>query len=82
MDSSVRVHIKLHSRFREHLPPEARGRATVTLPEGATVADLLDHLGIVRRVQLVTINGEQESDRTRALREGDEVRIFPFVVGG
>lgn len=78
----MHVHVKLHSRFREHLPPEARGRATVTLPEDASVADLLEHLGIVRRVQLVIVNGEQEADRTRALREGDEVRIFPFVVGG
>lgn len=78
----MQVHVKLHSRFREHLPPEARGQATIALPDGATVQHLLDHLGIVRRVQLMTVNDESETDRARVLHDGDRVRIFPFVVGG
>jgi molybdopterin converting factor small subunit len=76
------VHVRLYSRFREHLPPEAKGQATITLPDGATVGHLLDHLGIVRRVQLMMINDEPETDRARVLHDGDQVRIFPFVVGG
>jgi sulfur carrier protein ThiS len=76
------VHVKLFSRFRRHLPPEARGEADVELPQGATVAHLLDHLGISGRVQLVSVNDDPEPDRERVLREGDRVRVFPFVVGG
>lgn len=78
----MQVHVKLFSRFREHLPREARGEATLDLPDGATVGDLLDRLGIVRRVQLIAINDQPETDRARVLREGDRVRVFPFVVGG
>jgi sulfur carrier protein ThiS len=78
----MQLHVKLFSRFREHLPSEARGQATIELPGGATVGQLLEYLGIVRRVQLITINGEAETDRARILHDGDRVHIFPFVVGG
>ena len=78
----MQVHVKLFSRFREHLPPEARGKATIHLPEDATVADLLAHLGITGRVQLVSVNDKPETDRARTLQDGDKVRILPFVVGG
>jgi sulfur carrier protein ThiS len=78
----MQVHVKLFSRFREHLPPEARGEATIELPAGATVEHLLDHLGIGRRVRFIAVNGERENDRDRVLCDGDAVRIFPIVVGG
>jgi molybdopterin converting factor small subunit len=78
----MHIHVKLFSRFREHLPAEARGAATIDLPPGATVGDLVDQLGIVRRVKLITVNNQPEADLTRPLGEGDSVRIFPFVVGG
>jgi sulfur carrier protein ThiS len=78
----MRVQVKLFSRFREVLPPQARGQATVELPDGATVAHLLDHLGIVQPVRLVSINNQPEGDHGRLLRDGDQVLIFPFVSGG
>jgi molybdopterin converting factor small subunit len=76
------VHVKLFSRFRDHLPRESRGEATIDLPDGATVQTLITHLGITRRVKLITVNGERETDKDRVLSEGDGVRIFPVVVGG
>ena len=76
------VHVKLYSRFREHLPREARGEATVDLPDGSTVDQLVAHLAITKRVKVITVNGERETDRGRTLCEGDAVRIFPVVVGG
>ena len=76
------IYVKLFSRFRAHLPAEARGQATLDLPDGATLAGLLDHLDISARVQLISVNDQPEPDRDRVLRDGDEVRIFPFVVGG
>jgi molybdopterin converting factor small subunit len=78
----MQVQVKLFSRFREHLPPEARGEATIQLPDGATIDDLVDRLGIVRRIKLITINGERQADYSRRLYDGDKVRIFPVVVGG
>jgi sulfur carrier protein ThiS len=79
---AMQVHVKLQSRFREHLPPAARGEATIELPESATVDQLLAHLNIERRVRLVTVNDEPETDPGRVLRDGDSIRVFPFVVGG
>lgn len=79
----MQVHIHLFSILREHLPPGSeRGRATVALPEGATVADLVAHLGITRRVRLVVVNGVQEENPQRSLAEGDQVKLFPTMVGG
>jgi len=79
----MQIHVHLFSILREHLPPGGeRGRATVTLPEGVTVADLIAHLGIARRVRLVTVNGVQEKDRGRPLQDGDDVKLFPAMVGG
>lgn len=69
--------------MREHLPPDGeRGRATVTLPEDTTIADLITHLGITRRLRLVVVNGVQEEDRQRSLQDGDQVKLFPTMVGG
>ena len=78
----MRVHVKLYSRFREHLPSEAKGEATIELPDGVTVDHLLQHLGIGIRVKLIVVNGERETDQSRVLCDGDAVRIFPVVVGG
>lgn len=78
----MHIHVKLFSRFRQHLPQEAKGEAYVELPEGATVAQLLEHLEISGRVQLVSVNSKPEPDRDYVLHAGDRVRIFPFVVGG
>lgn len=78
----MQVHVKLFSSFREHLPHQARGEALLEIPDGATVGHLLDHLGIVQRVKLVSVNDEPQSDQDRILQDGDRVRIFPVVVGG
>jgi sulfur carrier protein ThiS len=78
----MQVQVRLFSRLREYLPREARGEATVQVPEAATVADLLAHLGIAERVKLISINGQRETDPGRTLQNGDQVRIFPIVVGG
>lgn len=78
----MQVHVRLFSRLREHLPRETHGGTTVEVPEAATVADLLAHLGVVERVKLISINGQRETDLDRILHAGDQIRIFPIVVGG
>jgi molybdopterin converting factor small subunit len=78
----MQVHVKLYSRFRELLPREARGEATIQLPQGATLTDLLAHLGVTGRVKLITINDERQDEWARPLKDGDRVRILPFAVGG
>jgi len=77
----VQVQIALYSLFREKLPPENRGRATIELPEGSTLADLLAKLEI-NIAAICSLNGQIEHDFTKQLSDGDEVHIFRPVGGG
>lgn len=79
--SMVEVHVQLYSILCEKLPPEARGRAILQLGENPTVEDVLRELGIKRRV-VISVNGEYEPDRSRPLRDRDEVKVFSSVSGG
>ncbi len=51
------------------------------LDEGATLADLLDELGIERKV-VISVNDTHETNKSRQLQDGDEVKIFSSVSGG
>jgi len=77
----LEIHLQLYSILREKLPSDAKGRAVLQLGEGATLADLLDELGIKLKV-VISVNGVQESDKSRQLRDGDAVKIFSSVSGG
>lgn len=51
--------------------------------EGATLDDLLDRLGVDKDSrELITVNGEQILDSTRSMADGDDVEVFPAVMGG
>ncbi len=77
----MEIHLQLYSILREKLPIEAKGHAVLQLDEGATLADLLNELGIKLKV-VISVNGVQESDKSRQLRDGDAVKIFSSVSGG
>jgi thiamine biosynthesis protein ThiS len=77
----LEVHLQLYSVLREKLPPETKGRTVLHLEEGATLADILSRLDIKRRV-VVSVNGVHESDYSRPIRDGDEMKIFSAVGGG
>jgi sulfur carrier protein ThiS len=77
----LEVNVHLHGILRDHLPPEAKGRAAIRLANGATVADLLTHLGIERRV-IIALNGGQKPDKTHILQDGDQVSIYGIIGGG
>ncbi|MEF2144310.1 MAG: MoaD/ThiS family protein [Desulfovibrionaceae bacterium] len=52
------------------------------LPEGATVSDVLQQLGIpVPEVKIIFINGVRH-DPDKELHEGDRLGLFPAVGGG
>jgi molybdopterin converting factor small subunit len=91
----MKVEVKLFSILRDCLPPEAKqGRATIELPEPATLSDLITHLGVDQKLGYtpqdiiaragwqVIVNGSFESDLGRSLKDEDFVQIFPPVAGG
>jgi len=77
----LEIHLQLYSILREKLPIDAKGRAVLQVDEGAALADLLNELGIKLKV-VISVNGVQESDKSRQLRDGDDVKIFSSVSGG
>jgi len=77
----LEIHLKLYSILREKLAPETKGRAVIHLDEGATLEDLLAKLDIRSRV-VISVNDQYETDLSRRLKDGDEVKIFSSISGG
>lgn len=77
----MKVDVHLHGILRDHLPPEAKGRASVSLDDGASVRDLLAQLGIKRRV-VVALNHDQKPNDSYILQDGDKVTVYTIIGGG
>jgi sulfur carrier protein ThiS len=56
-------------------------RGTVDIPEGATIDDLAEQLGIGDEPCVVLLNDEQHH-RGAVLQEGDTVTFLPPIAGG
>jgi molybdopterin converting factor small subunit len=96
----MQIHVQLFSILRDCLPPDAEGRgpsggkAAITLPEGASLEDVVRYLGIDQYLGYgaseltasanwqVMVSGQFELDMGRVLQDGDEVQIFPPISGG
>ncbi len=84
----MRVNLRLFASLRDRLPGSDRGRATLTLEEGASLQDLIDLLEIPdKQAQMVLVNGEQAPRPVHVrsallLKEEDTIAIFPPLAGG
>jgi molybdopterin converting factor small subunit len=91
----MEINVHLFSELRACLPPESsRGQATITMPEGARLADLIVHLGIDTYLGYspagvieeagwqVSISGQFGATVDRVLHDGDTVLMMPHVSGG
>lgn len=81
----MQLNVRLFALYRERA---GRSTVSVTVPEGATVADLIDE---VRRqlpslappeVQIVVAVNTDYADSEVALHPGDDVCLIPPVSGG
>jgi molybdopterin synthase sulfur carrier subunit len=79
----ITVHVKLFATLRRYRPGLDLGEAfPVELPEGSTVGDLVQRLGLPgEEVKIVFVNALFR-DRAHVLADGDEMGIFPPVGGG
>jgi thiamine biosynthesis protein ThiS len=77
----VKINIELMGSLVDYLPDSERGQSVLILKDESTIADLLNHLKIKRRV-IVAVNGDEEKGLEHVLSEGDEVLVFTVISGG
>ena len=77
----MKVNIELMGSLVDYLPNSERGQSVLMLKDESTIADLLAHLKIKRRV-IVAVNGDEEKGMDHVLSEGDEVLVFTVISGG
>ena len=77
----MKINLELMGPLVDFLPDADKGKATLTLNNDSTIADLLDKLQIKRKV-VVAVNGDEEKGLGHVLSEDDEVLVFTVVSGG
>jgi thiamine biosynthesis protein ThiS len=77
----LKINLQLYSILREHLPKDAAGEAALQLADETSLGDLLESLGIKRKV-VISVNDIHETDYSRILEDGDTIKIFSSVSGG
>ena len=79
----MKVTIVCFGAMREYLPDDADGnRATIDVPDGASVGDLVDALGAPRRLVHALLVDEVQGDLAQRLHEGAAVTLMPSFSGG
>lgn len=75
----MQITVKLMGFLKDKTPPDS----TLTLADSTTVEEVLAALDIPSElVQVITINGSFERDRSRQLADGDKFSVIPPVGGG
>jgi sulfur-carrier protein len=79
----VTVEVRLFATLAQFLPPGSKaGTAVLDLPEGTTIADVTQRLGIPPGLdRIVLLNGTDVEGDAR-LRDGDAIDVFPPLAGG
>jgi sulfur carrier protein ThiS len=78
----VNISVHLHTILQRQTPEGPVGRVDVCLPEGSTVADLLEHLEVALEPDaLLVVNGRM-AELQQTLQEGDQVNLMPAISGG
>lgn len=79
----ITIQVKLFATLRQYRPGLGIGEAfAVTLAEGATIADLIQQLGLPKdEVKIIFVNALFR-EPGHVLADGDEVGMFPPVGGG
>jgi molybdopterin synthase sulfur carrier subunit len=79
----IRVTVNLHASLRKFLPSGNNGRAAVLeMPDGATVDDVVNRLGIPAGHTKMMVSGDEYLELTTVLRDGQEINLFPPLAGG
>ena len=79
----MQIEVRLFSMLARHLPPGTNGRtASLTVPTGTTIAQVLAQLGVpLGQTKLMFVDSvHRNSDFI--LSEGNTISVFPPIAGG
>ena len=76
----MEVNLTLHGILRDYLPRQAKGKITLTLLEGTTVAEVVGQLKIKQTIT-AAVDGVQV-ETGYVLRDGDNLQLFRMIGGG
>ena len=79
----MKITIKAFSDYRKYIPQDASpGGWEVDITDGATIAELLEQIGIPADTpKVLTVNDTNEK-ADRVLKPNDLLKIFPMAMGG
>ena len=79
----MKIVVALFASLSKFLPPEAQNRrATIEVTDGATVREVLNHLGLpAESSNILLVNGRQAREST-VLKDGETLSVFPPLAGG
>ena len=77
------VTVHLHTILQKPTDHGLVNRLLIELPDGAQLADLIEHLEIELEPEalLLAVNG-RVADPERQLEDGDQVNLMPAISGG
>ena len=80
----MKIRLKLFADFADKMPAEqdAEGVAEITLPEGASVYDVLDRFKIPYEEAYIVLLDGRHAKKSVVIPEGSELCVFPPIVGG
>jgi molybdopterin converting factor small subunit len=83
----MKVVLKLYASLSDYLPAEARqNQVQLDVEDGATVGTLIERYRLPPKLtHLVLVNGvfvEPAARGATALREGDQLAVWPPIAGG
>ena len=79
-EATLDINIILHGILRDYLPKKAKGKTTLSVPEGTTINNIIEQLKIKQTVSAVVNNTETENNHI--LQDGDELQMFRLIAGG
>jgi molybdopterin converting factor small subunit len=82
MADTVTISVKLFATLKRYLPAGNTDGITLTLPQGATVQDVVDALKIPRDHAGMLVAGDTYVEINTPLTDGLQLSIFPPLAGG
>lgn len=80
---SMKIEVSLYGTLAQYLPMGTQGRSAIMdYPDGATVGQVIDQLGIPKPYPAMLLVNGIHADSDTQLQEGDLLALFPPLAGG